>query len=328
MDIEKQKLQDDLDAERRVSYAMACALGEISEALGMDENEAGTLQAVKELLKNLKDAEFKSEQFKSDAESLRAELQKARDQKPYGYLLEHSDGAEFYNMEISANFNCTDKVQASVMPVYAAPVQAMPMSGNGEELLHMLLEGVKVESGASISEKFNALQQHWYLTARDSLAMPIPKQAPYGYVYDGHLLCNDGDFQDYFDGAEYDKESMLKLYAETQPSQAAAIPEGSAPSIEQQLEFVTADRDGIRKHRDQLLERINNAPHWVAIEAAHDMPDDDTYVLWDGCDLSVDFTDTEVEYGTTFFSNGTEATHYLAGLNPPLSAAPKPNEIV
>lgn len=127
MDIEKQKLQDDLDAERRVSYAMACALGEISEALGMDENEAGTLQAVKELLKNLKDAEFKSEQFKSDAESLRAELQKARDQKPYGYLLEHSDGAEFYNMEISANFNCTDKVQASVMPVYAAPVTAMPI---------------------------------------------------------------------------------------------------------------------------------------------------------------------------------------------------------
>lgn len=168
-------------------------------------------------------------------------------------------------------------------------------------------------------------------------AMPAPKQEPFKWVlfwtYEfGAPVFNYGLYDTKEKAIESGESGgggfeVYPVYLGA-PPQAAAIPEGSAPSIEQQLEFVTADRDGIRKHRDQLLERINNAPHWVAIEAAHDMPDDDTYVLWDGCDLSVDFTDTEVEYGTTFFSNGTEATHYLAGLNPPLSAAPKPNEIV
>lgn len=105
--------------------------------------------------------------------------------------------------------------------------------------------------------------------------------------------------------------------------QAAPVPampiQDDKPSLEQQLEFVTAERDGYRNHRDQLLEKLGKAPHWVEIDNAEDMPDDDTYVLFDGCDLQIDFADTEVDYGTTFFSNGTHATHYLANLELPKS---------
>jgi len=53
------KLNDDLEAERRVSYAMACALGDISEALGMYEIDPGTLFAVKELIQKLNEAKTK-----------------------------------------------------------------------------------------------------------------------------------------------------------------------------------------------------------------------------------------------------------------------------
>lgn len=113
------------------------------------------------------------------------------------------------------------------------------------------------------------------------------------------------------------------LYAHT------PIPEGHSdggkPSLAQQLEFVAAERDGIRKHRDQLLERLGKSPHWIEIENPEDAPAGDTLVLWDGCDLSVDFTDTEVDYGTTFFSNGTKATHYLANLTLPPQSEVKPS---
>lgn len=119
------------------------------------------------------------------------------------------------------------------------------------------------------------------------------------------------------------------MQEEFDPVFSAPVPampvQNDKPSLAQQLEFVTAERDGIRKHRDQLLEKLGNAPHWVAINDPADMPDDTEHVLWDGCDLHIDFTDTEVEYGTTFFSNGTEATHYLANLTPPLQSEVKPS---
>lgn len=118
------------------------------------------------------------------------------------------------------------------------------------------------------------------------------------------------------ENSNYDVRCTVPLFSFPVP----AMPiQDDKPSLAQQLEFVTAERDGIRKHRDQLLEKLGKAPHWVDIENPEDMPDDSAHVLWDGCDLSIDFTDTEVDYGTTFFSNGTQATHYLANLATPQS---------
>ena len=56
---------------------------------------------------------------------------------------------------------------------------------------------------------------------------------------------------------------------------------------------------------------------WIAIETAEDAPTDGQLILWDGCDLCIDYVETEVEYGTSFFANGAEATHYLKFLQPP-----------
>lgn len=116
---------------------------------------------------------------------------------------------------------------------------------------------------------------------------------------------------------ECTKEEMMRygtifqrtLYLHPSPNNA------DVPSLAEQLEFVKAERDGYLKHRDQLL---MSSPHWVEIDNPEDAPTDGNLVLWDGCDLSVDYVENEVDYGTSFFANGTEATHYLAGLTTPL----------
>lgn len=113
------------------------------------------------------------------------------------------------------------------------------------------------------------------------------KQEPFGYYYDGQILCDDGDFKDYFDGEQYDKNSMQKLYA------AHIVP----PVAENHF----------AQDRNMVVE-------WVEIDNAEDAPSDENLVLWDGCDLSVDYVESEVEFGTSFFANGTEATHYLKGI--------------
>jgi hypothetical protein len=59
---------------------------------------------------------------------------------------------------------------------------------------------------------------------------------------------------------------------------------------------------------------------WVEIDSAEDVENalvGDELILWDGCDFAIDYVETEVECGTSFFANGTEATHYLRGLTPP-----------
>lgn len=59
---------------------------------------------------------------------------------------------------------------------------------------------------------------------------------------------------------------------------------------------------------------------WVEIDSAEDVESalvGDELILWDGCDFAIDYVETEVDYGTSFFANGTEATHYLRGLKPP-----------
>lgn len=99
-------------------------------------------------------------------------------------------------------------------------------------------------------------------------------------------------------------------YEQPSPNKADVL------SLSKQLEFVKAERDGYLKHRDQLL---MSSPHWVEIDNPEDAPTDGNLVLWDGCDLSVDYVENEVDYGTSFFANGTEATHYLAGLKLPES---------
>lgn len=79
--------------------------------------------------------------------------------------------------------------------------------------------------------------------------------------------------------------------------------------------------DKLNEHREPVANNKLEVPHWVEIDSAEDAPPDEALVLWDGCDLWVDYVDTEVEYGTSFFANGTEATHYLAGLTlPPVKA--------
>lgn len=120
-------------------------------------------------------------------------------------------------------------------------------------------------------------------------------------------------------------ELCLQMEAITKPILAENKKErdskglNSTPVLELQLEFLKAENEGIRSHRDRLLQKLDTYPHWVEIASVADVPHDDPLVLWDGCDLSVDHVDTEVEFGTSFFANGTEATHYLAGLNPPQS---------
>lgn len=42
--------------------------------------------------------------------------------------------------------------------------------GDNEKLLNMLLTSSDVDPGASIVEKFDALQRHWYLVAREAMA--------------------------------------------------------------------------------------------------------------------------------------------------------------
>lgn len=59
---------------------------------------------------------------------------------------------------------------------------------------------------------------------------------------------------------------------------------------------------------------------WVEIGSAEDVESalvGDELILWDGCELAIDYVETEVDFGTSFFANGTEATHYLRGLKPP-----------
>lgn len=75
---------------------------------------------------------------------------------------------------------------------------------------------------------------------------------------------------------------------------------------------------GAKWQRSQVTANKAEVPHWVEIDNPEDAPTDGNLVLWDGCDLSVDYVENEVEFGTSFFANGTEATHYLAGLKTPL----------
>lgn len=76
---------------------------------------------------------------------------------------------------------------------------------------------------------------------------------------------------------------------------------------------------------DQLTERETKMAEkmeveWVEIDSAEDVENalvGDDLILWDGCNFAIDYVETEVEFGTSFFANGTEATHYLRGLKPP-----------
>lgn len=162
--------------------------------------------------------------------------------------------------------------------------------------------------------------QHAFATLKYVLSVSAPSLGKTASENVTDIINSLASYPTGFPVAEKAAEKIMLMCKEIDASPVPAMPiQDDKPSLAQQLEFVTAERDGIRKHRDQLLEKLGKAPHWVAIENPEDMPDGAAYVLWDGCELSVDFIDTEVECGTTFFSNGTEATHYLAGLKTPQS---------
>ena len=63
---------------------------------------------------------------------------------------------------------------------------------------------------------------------------------------------------------------------------------------------------------------------WIEIDSAEDVDNalvGDELILWDGADFAIDYVETEVDFGTSFFANGTQATHYLRGLKPPKEKA-------
>lgn len=86
--------------------------------------------------------------------------------------------------------------------------------------------------------------------------------------------------------------------------------------------------EALRKNKIDLFEILINKiatekldpipPYWEKIDSAEDINNGGAeLVLWDGCQFHIDYVDCEVDFGTSFFANGTEATHYLAGLTPP-----------
>lgn len=55
---------------------------------------------------------------------------------------------------------------------------------------------------------------------------------------------------------------------------------------------------------------------WVKIDKADDVRCDHEVLLWDGFDWHLDYVEYDEEMGAHFFSNGTEATHYML-ITPP-----------
>ncbi len=55
---------------------------------------------------------------------------------------------------------------------------------------------------------------------------------------------------------------------------------------------------------------------WIKIDSAEDVRCDHEVLLWDGCDFHLDYVEYDTETGTHFFSNGTEATHYVLITSP------------
>lgn len=86
-------------------------------------------------------------------------------------------------------------------------------------------------------------------------------------------------------------------------------------------------KDGFNSGYDQacddIIEQLRKMSDWRPIDSAEDI--DNKYqgepvLCFDGCDISIDFTDIDVDTGVTYMSNGTEVTHWMP-LPPPPSKA-------
>lgn len=77
-------------------------------------------------------------------------------------------------------------------------------------------------------------------------------------------------------------------------------------------------REWIELFYSELFDR-DSKNQWLSID--DDMPAcGENVMVWDGCDVEIDFSDVEVEYGTVFFANdeNREVTHWY-----PITAPPK-----
>ena len=51
--------------------------------------------------------------------------------------------------------------------------------------------------------------------------------------------------------------------------------------------------------------------NWIEIDSAEDVDCDVEVLLWDGCDHSIDYVETDIDTGVAYFANGAkEITHY------------------
>lgn len=51
--------------------------------------------------------------------------------------------------------------------------------------------------------------------------------------------------------------------------------------------------------------------NWIEIDSPEDVDCDTEVLLFDGCDWSIDYVDTNIETGVFYFANGaTGITHY------------------
>jgi hypothetical protein len=57
------------------------------------------------------------------------------------------------------------------------------------------------------------------------------------------------------------------------------------------------------------------------IDSAEDCPYGTDLLLWDGCDFNIDYVDVDVDTGTSYFANGSQAIAYLELPQQELTAA-------
>lgn len=80
---------------------------------------------------------------------------------------------------------------------------------------------------------------------------------------------------------------------------------------------------GYIKHGYDIIEQLRKMSDWQPIDSAEDIGNKyqgEPVLCFDGCDISIDFTDIDVDTGVTYMSNGTEVTHWMP-LPPPPSKA-------
>lgn len=73
----------------------------------------------------------------------------------------------------------------------------------------------------------------------------------------------------------------------------------------------------IMPNLDHLIIRKDKMEDWIEIDTPEDVDCDTEVLLFDGCDFSIDYVDTDFETGVAYFANGaTGTTHYKLLVKP------------